>query len=401
MWVTFAPCLYIFTEYYFGKVNDWTVNGIHALSSVYMVLYPLAVHFAFPVFESRGGLRRGILLGATLNTLAGVVRWFGAVPSLSGYIVLVMGQTLAALGQVFMLAVPPQLAVVWFPDNEINLATALAVNANNIGIAIGCLWSPWAIHATTMLQDIPHLLYRQALMTVLVWLLVWAAFRRSPPARLHVVNATTLTPSQPYHYGLLFQSRNFMWMMVAYGVMFGAQCSIITLIDQLLLGPFAKEVTEDQVGKLSCAMLMAGLPGSILVARFLDQTKRYRPACLFLATLTSLSLLGLHLSIEYHCFTGVALSCVVFGLASYAIAPAIFQYAGELFYPIQEVVPTGYLFLVGNIVGASMVTLMGMSSNPAATFPMRLPLLHLILLMVIANVAMAMVRGPLLRSQAA
>lgn len=60
-----------------------------------------------------------------------------------------------------MLAVPPRLAGAWFPANEVNLATSIAVSANNLGIAAGCVWTPLVVHAETMATDIPKLLYQQ------------------------------------------------------------------------------------------------------------------------------------------------------------------------------------------------------------------------------------------------
>jgi hypothetical protein len=117
MWVTFAPCLYIFVDYYFQHASPLTINAIHSLSSVYMFLYPLVIHFTFPVFDDAvikpndtlghrssslvvpgSGLKRGILIGAVLNVLGATVRWLGATPSLYGFFLLLTGQTLAALG---------------------------------------------------------------------------------------------------------------------------------------------------------------------------------------------------------------------------------------------------------------------------------------------------------------
>lgn len=65
------------------------------------------------------------------------------------------------LAQAFMLAVPPRLAGAWFPENEINLATSIAVSANNLGVAAGCVWTPLAVKATTMMGDIPRLMLMQ------------------------------------------------------------------------------------------------------------------------------------------------------------------------------------------------------------------------------------------------
>lgn len=81
-----------------------------------------------------------------------------------------------------------------------------------------------------------------------------------------------------------------------------------------------------------------------------------------------------------------------------AIAPSIFQYCGELFYPINEIIPTGYLFLVGNIVGVVMVAFMGWGENADQDFSMRWPLLLLLATMVLATLAMTRVNGALKRS---
>lgn len=69
-----------------------------------MLIYPFAIQFTFKYFEdplpsSRGsGLRRGILIGAVLNAMAGGIRWIGSIPSPFGFIVLFLGQTVAAVG---------------------------------------------------------------------------------------------------------------------------------------------------------------------------------------------------------------------------------------------------------------------------------------------------------------
>lgn len=60
-----------------------------------------------------------------------------------------------------MLSIPPQLAVAWFPENEINVATSIAVSANNLGIAAGCALTPLVVKQATRDTDIPHLLLIQ------------------------------------------------------------------------------------------------------------------------------------------------------------------------------------------------------------------------------------------------
>lgn len=71
-----------------------------------MIIYPFAIQFTFKYFEDSisagppgNGLRRGILIGAVLNAIGGGVRWLGATPSLTGFAILFLGQTIAAVGK--------------------------------------------------------------------------------------------------------------------------------------------------------------------------------------------------------------------------------------------------------------------------------------------------------------
>lgn len=85
------------------------------------------------------------------------------------------------------------------------------------------------------------------------------------------------------------------------------------------------------------------------------------------------------------------------GFLLLAIAPAFFQFASELFYPISEIIPTGYLFTVGNIGGVFLVALMGWSENMIVKFPMRVPMLFLTFFMFISVFFMVQVKGTLKR----
>jgi predicted MFS family arabinose efflux permease len=60
-----------------------------------------------------------------------------------------------------MLSIPPRLAVAWFPEDEINVATSIAVSANNLGIAAGCALTPLVVKQVTRLTDVPNLLFIQ------------------------------------------------------------------------------------------------------------------------------------------------------------------------------------------------------------------------------------------------
>ncbi|CAO3702485.1 unnamed protein product [Rhizopus stolonifer] len=389
-----------FVHYYFEQENAYTTNAINFLSSIYMLIYPFAIQFTFKYFEdplpsSRGsGLRRGILIGAVLNAMAGGIRWIGSIPSPFGFIVLFLGQTVAAVAQVFMLAIPPQLAVAWFPKDEINIATSIAVSANNLGIGVGCALTPIMVHQSTSQRDIPNLLFIQFVMCLIVLGLIWISFQKSPPYWRHM----TIGMNSSEQSIKLWKQKEFICMLGAYGIIMGGQCAIITLLAQILLPPFHPRIDEKYVGVLGALMLFGGSVVSIWVGHYLDKTLKYRKSCTLLAFFSALTCLGLSISITLDSLTGVVITCIGFGLASYAIAPAIFQYASELFYPISEIIPTGYLFTGGNIGGVLLVALMGWTESRDIKFSMRWPMACLTVAMFVSVYMMQQVKGTLKRT---
>lgn len=65
------------------------------------------------------------------------------------------------VAQVFIFSVPPQLAVAWFPEDEINIATSIAISANSLGVGVGFALTPLVVKSSTSSIDIPNLLLIQ------------------------------------------------------------------------------------------------------------------------------------------------------------------------------------------------------------------------------------------------
>lgn len=80
-----------------------------------------------------------------------------------------------------------------------------------------------------------------------------------------------------------------------------------------------------------------------------------------------------------------------------AFFPAIIQFTGELFYPINKIIPTGYLISAGNIGGVLLVALMSWAEDTNNVFSMRLPLAYLTIAMLASTFMMYQVKGALHR----
>lgn len=108
--------------------------------------------------------------------------------------------------------------------------------------------------------------------------------------------------------GLLWKQPSFYYMLASYAVIMGVQCSVITLLAQILMPPFQDTIDENFVGWLGCVMLVIGFPASCIIGHYLDQTLRYRLVSNSLTAFMALSGLGLYMSIEFDSLVGVSVS---------------------------------------------------------------------------------------------
>ncbi|CAG8600356.1 5953_t:CDS:2 [Cetraspora pellucida] len=211
LWITFAPCLYIFMSYF-----SQTPSGINSLSSIYMITYPILLIPSIKLFN-KYGIKFGVIFG----------------------------QTIAAIAQLFMLGIPPKLANIWFSEfGEQNFATSVGITANSAGAAAGFLLSPWMIKEKTANRDIPNYLLQQFVFCVAIYLFLIFTFKSSPYThsnkRAESLSITKLSNSNISYY---LSDKLFMLLTTSYGVVTGGLYALSTLLSQMIL-PVFKQFDE-------------------------------------------------------------------------------------------------------------------------------------------------------------
>jgi hypothetical protein len=146
------------------------------------------------------GLRYGLLLGSVLQAAGCWIRWGGVLmadKSLHFPLVL-LGQTVAALSQPFITNTPPALSTAWFPDDEVALATSLAVGANQVGIAVSyiCATQVRTLPATAAASTPPSACTPHSGRTATPHTLHPA--RGRPPSRSPLAAPSLRYPSRPH-----------------------------------------------------------------------------------------------------------------------------------------------------------------------------------------------------------
>mmetsp|Transcript_28707 Transcript_28707/g.61998 ORF Transcript_28707/g.61998 Transcript_28707/m.61998 type:complete len:287 (+) Transcript_28707:318-1178(+) len=149
-------------------------------------------------------------------------------------------------------------------------------------------------------------------------------------------------------------NRNFVLLMVAFGLGYGAVNAFTTLINQILL-PIG--YSDDEIGYIGAAMGL-GIIGSLVVGAIMDATKRF-VLILKVCGVTAAVFLGVFVVVLYATSkTPAVLAALVLGafaFASVPLVPLCIEVGVETLYPLPESVPTSFLWLSGNLLGLIQV----------------------------------------------
>lgn len=170
-WISFAPISYHTAEFY--RIREHWVSG---LAMVYMLAYIGGVWVGAWAIE-KNGLRFGVVAGSILNMGGALIRVGGADPH--AFWLTFLGQVVLGCAQVFILEVPPTLSANWFGQSQRSLATAIGLLSNQLGVGLGFILAPFIVHHK---QDLPRLLYLEAVICGVVSVLVIVFFRGEAPS---------------------------------------------------------------------------------------------------------------------------------------------------------------------------------------------------------------------------
>ena len=315
-----------------------TPAAINALAAIFPAIY---VIFVFPGCKAYGslGLRKGMLIGATLNGLGSIIKMVAAA-AVPNFWLLVVANVFNAGAQVLFLGLPPMVASIWFPDDERTLATALGTLTGFVGMACGLFYSP------RVLNGFPHsektgmtvLFATQAVASVLPMIGVFFFVSNappSPPSRTANSGAQSI-PSILAVLKRYCTNKNFMVMAITFGAVVGLFTALATVLPQLLkpLG-----IGEDKTGVLSFVGILSGALSCALTAPVIDKYRQYKKPWLLLLSLQCIFLAIMMVVVYAMDAPSVAASFVLIIALEMAMLPQFpvaMELAVELTYPDSE-----------------------------------------------------------------
>ncbi|KAL7646224.1 UNVERIFIED_CONTAM: hypothetical protein RMT77_003133 [Armadillidium vulgare] len=361
IWISYSPSATTIANYY----DNIDVAKINAFSLVFLIV-TMPMTFISTYIVNRFGLRFGIFLGSSLNCLGSVVRALGTSSFIEDkhnqYIVSLLGQTISATSQGFILFIPTKVSQLWFPESQRALATTILAMSNPLGIVIAQATVPVIIDEEE--DNIPLNNYIWMALAVICLVLTFICVTRSKPKTPPSLSAGKEQKKVPYFKQLktAFSSLSYFLLFLALGAGIGVFTAISTATQQLLCPLGYSDVFS---GLTNVAMVLVGFVGAGVMGVLVDKTKLF---CEITKYAFGFGAIALIILFEFFLVPDVKGFIIVFaaifgffGVGSY---PVGLELAVEVTYPIEESVSSAFIFLSGQLQGLIAVVLVQSLARP-------------------------------------
>ncbi|XP_042896551.1 choline/ethanolamine transporter flvcr2a isoform X1 [Parasteatoda tepidariorum] len=329
-----------------------SMNMLNWTAYMLMVVY---VVFVFPVSYLMNyiGLRWTIIAVSVTNTIACALQFTGLKPD--GFSFILLSTAFTSASNILVLAVPPFLAATWFPSNELSRACSAGVFGNQLGIALGYLFSPLMV--SNDCEDKPLIengKFKVAtILTILnlIWLmLVLFTFQnapKSPPTQTQIKKE----PSESHTKSVItmFKNLNFVLLFIMYGLTVGTYFAITTILNNLILRYFPHR--EVEIGWMGTLFIISGLVGSMIAGTILDYTHRFKETTLGICIASMLTFILFCTLLVIKSLWVTFLTIGIFGFFLTSFLPVGLEYGIELTFPEPEIISASLLNASSNLFG--------------------------------------------------
>lgn len=336
-WLAFASISSVAQDYY-----QSTALGIDFLSMVYMLVFLVMSIPASFVLDTYG-LRKGLIVGAVLTGVFGVLKAMAA----ENLLMVTIAQTGLAFAQPFILNAVTKMGAKWFPVQERATVAGLGSLAQYLGIIIALALTPVIINEQAAEgYGIPRMLWIYGILSVAGAVTVLVFMKEEPDVSPSGDKfSTRIHPLEGIK--VIFKNRDMQWLLVLFFIGLGIFNAVSTCIDQICDG-----LSVEETGMVGGVMLVGGVVGAVILPFMSDQRRKRKPFIVLCMVMMLPGLLGLTF---FSSFVPMLISAFVFGFFIMSAGPIGFQYGAEVSNPVPESTSQGLILLTGQISGILFV----------------------------------------------
>ncbi|XP_058067346.1 heme transporter FLVCR2-like [Anopheles bellator] len=349
-WIQYSIVANIMAKYY-----NISATWIDCTSMVFMVIYIAAVFPISYVMDVRN-MRQSAVIGTVGTALGAWVKVFSADPS--QFKVVLLGQTVSAIAQVFLLSIPSRLSATWFSPEEASSVCAFGVFGAQLGIAIGFFLTPMVIvnsdDPAAIGVDLQVFLMGVAGFSTMIACMVIAIFKSQPPSAPSHLQALqrTMKPRRKDYWpsvARLMKDHNYLILVLAYGINVGLFNAFSTLLNQIVLNYFPDSASD--AGRVGLALIVLGLIGSMVFGYLLDTSHKYKATAVWVCRLSAVTMVIFALALQSRSKKLLAVASVFLGFFMTGFQPIGYEFAAELTFPEPDGPVMGILNISTQIFG--------------------------------------------------
>ncbi len=336
-WLTFASVSTVAQEFY-----GTSALRIDFLSMIFMIVFIVMSIPASYVLDT-WGLKKGLVIGAILTGIFGVIKSIGA----NNLLIVTLAQTGLAIAQPFILNAVTKVGAKWFPVQERATVAGLGSLAQYVGIIIALALTPLLISEVSEVGfGISKMLWVYGIASVLGAILVLIFMKEEPPTPPSEEEFTArISPIAGIRD--IFSKQDMKLLLLLFFIGLGIFNAVSTCIDQI-----CKDLTVEETGLVGGVMLIGGVLGALILPALSDKMRKRKPFIVLCMILMLPGLIGLTV---FSNFIPMMISAFVFGFFIMSAGPIGFQYGAEKSYPAPESTSQGIILLMGQVSGILFV----------------------------------------------
>lgn len=350
-WIEYSSLTNVISQFY--NVDNMAVNWT---SVIYMVTY---IPFILPAswLLEFIGLRYAVIIGSVGTTVGAAIKCFSVKET--AFAITMFGQTIVALSQLFIISVPPLLAAVWYPDNQVSTATAFGVFGNQFGIALGFIIPPIMLPdvSTKMaiaagLKTLFNSVFLISLLLTITIILFFDNEPKKPPgsARLRAQMSSRAPSPGSFLTSVMAvcKDKNYVLLVISYGINVGVFYAISTVLNQMV-APSWPQLTYLS-GAMGLIIVISGMVGSVVCGQALDRTHAFKTVTvlIYLFSLLSMVLFAFVVRLP-NVIWPLYVASAILGFFMTGYLPLGFEFAAEITYPQPENTTAGLLNLSAQV----------------------------------------------------